>query len=438
MLDNSIIKYEDNELKDKSPATLDLNSQEAENKLRFDMNKSYSSWKLSYGGMAQLARYTNSTYSLIRKQVIGSEGQIVQPELSVNFVSPIDPFYKFGAFIQASKRFFDNLLGVSGGIRTDVNTFTTTGMNPIKTLSPRVSLSYFLNQKWSANASIGRYTKIPPYTILGFADRNLNLVNKDAEYQISNHFVSGLEYLPNESLRFTLEGFYKLYENMPVSKINGIALANLGTDFNVLGNEEVIFNGRGKAYGLEFFAQKKLSDRFFGIFSYTYYRSLFSGLDNKLVPSSWDNRHLLSFAWGYKFKRNWELGLKFRYQGGAPYSPIDEEASRINFATQGTTIYDFTQLNTLRLGAFNSSDVRIDKKINLKRTTLDLYLEVNNWYVFKSPDLPEFTLKRNPETKGFETKDGLPLRPDASNGIPLILRETTALVTPTIGFILEF
>ncbi len=436
MFNNKIVKYEDNDKKETSPKTLDLNSREIENKLRFDMNKTLGGWKVAYGAMAQFVKYQNQTSNIVRKQIIDNQGNIVQPELAFNFTSPIDGFLKYGAFGQISKRF--NKLSMSGGIRTDMNSFTTTGSNPLKTLSPRVSASYLANNKWSVNASVGRYSKLPPYTILGFADRNQILVNKNAEYQISNHFVSGLEFIPSETIRFTLEGFYKLYENMPVSKNSGISLANLGADFNVLGNEAVVFNGKGKAYGIEFFAQKKLSERFFGILSYTYYRSLFSGLDGKFIASSWDNRHLLSLAWGYKFNNNWELGLKFRYQGGAPYSPINIEASKLNYATQGTTVYDFTRLNSQRLGSFNSSDVRIDKKINFKRTTLDLYLDVTNWYAFKSPTLPEFTLKRNATNAGFATTDNKPLAANASNGIPIIIQDPNALITPTIGFIWEF
>jgi hypothetical protein len=436
--DNDIKKYEDNENKATSPITLDLNSNEIENKLRFDVNKSIGTFKVSYGLMGQLVSYTNNTFNLIRKEVRDANGNIIQPEFTANFTSPIDPFLKYGAFVQIGKRVFDNKLGISGGIRTDMNSFTETGNNPIKTLSPRVSFSYFINQKLSLNASLGRYTKLPPYTILGFANNTNTLVNKNASYQISNHFVGGFEYLVNEGLRFTVEGFLKKYNNMPVSKSSGIALANLGTDFNVLGNEAVSFDGKGKAYGLEFFMQQKLSKRSFGILSYTYYRSLFSGTNQVLIPSSWDNRHLISSAWGYKFKKNWELGLKFRFQGGAPFTPVDEIASKLNYVSQGITIYDYSRLNSSRLASFNSSDVRIDKKINFNKTSLDLYLDVSNWYVAKSPGLPEFSLKRDPNSNTFLTTDNKPLKADASNGIGTVLFSNDALTTPTIGFILEF
>jgi hypothetical protein len=219
---------------------------------------------------------------------------------------------------------------------------------------------------------------------------------------------------------------------------NGIALSNLGSDFNVLGNEAVSTTGKGKAYGLEMFAQKKLSKRFFGILSYTFYRSLYSGIDNKMVSSSWDNKHLLSVTWGYKFPHNWELGLKFRYQGGAPYTPYDDVASKANYLSQGEGVLDYTKLNTLRLNSFNSSDVRIDKKWNFKKTTLDLYMDVTNWYIAKNGGSPTYTFKRTTDNSAFATTNGQAIANNGSNAIPLLLLDNDASVTPTIGFIVEF
>jgi CarboxypepD_reg-like domain/TonB-dependent Receptor Plug Domain len=298
---NDIEKYEDNQNPTASNKSLDIVSGETETKLRFDVNINRNGWKIAYGASAQLADYSNTTFSVIRKEIRDGGGTIVQPAVSVNFNSPLTTFLRLGAFVQAGKRFMDNKLGVSAGVRTDMNSFTTDGMNGLQTLSPRISFSYVLADKWTWNSSAGIYYKIPPYTILGFADNNNVLVNQNAKYQRSNHYTTGFEYLPNDGLRFTIEGFYKQYSNVPVSVRNGISLANLGTDFTLLGNEAITSNGKGKAYGVEFFAQKKLTKNFFGILSYTFYRSLYSGRDAKYIASSWDNRHLLSVTWGYNF-----------------------------------------------------------------------------------------------------------------------------------------
>ena len=146
----------------------------------------------------------------------------------------------------------------------------------------------------------------------------------------------------------------------------------------------VVTEGKGNTYGLEFFVQKKLTDNFFGILSYTMYRSLYSGTDGRFHPSSWDNRQLLSITTGYKFPRNWEMGLKFRYQGGAPFTVFDETLSRLNYLNRGTGTPDYSQLNAQRLKGFNSSDIRIDKKWDLNKLTIDLFLDVSNWYVAKN------------------------------------------------------
>jgi len=435
---NNLQKFEDNENPTEASRTLDFVSNETENKLRFDINKFKNGWKLSYGASTQLAEYDNNTFAVIQKEVRNASNIIVQPGINQNFSSPLDPFLRFGAFVQISKRAMNDRLGISGGLRTDMNTFTTEGMNGLQTLSPRISFSYVLADKWTANASTGIYYKLPVYTILGYADNNNVLVNQNAKYTRSTHYTSGFEFLPNEGLRFTLEGFYKQYGNVAVSARDGISLANLGTDFTALGSEAVNTNGKGKAYGIEFFVQKKLTDNFFGILSYTYYRSLYSGTDNKLIASSWDNQQLLSVTAGYKFPRNWELGLKFRYQGGAPFTPFDETASRLNFTSQGRGTLDFARLNTQRLGGFNSSDVRIDKKINFRKLTIDLFLDVTNWYVSRNPVIPEYTWQRTADNRTFKTTDGLAIKADGSNTIPANVKNDDPSVIPSLGVIIEF
>ncbi|HZH35911.1 MAG TPA: hypothetical protein VEX65_01470, partial [Flavisolibacter sp.] len=168
------------------------------------------------------------------------------------------------------------------------------------------------------------------------------------------------------------------------------------------------------------------------------FHSRYSGADAVLRRSAWDNRHLLSFTGGYKFSRGWELGVKYRFQGGSPYTPFNEAASRLNFLSLGEGIPDYTRLNTRQLRNFSGSDIRIDKKWNFKKLTLDVYLDVTNWLAAPSPDLPKYSFRRTEDNKGFVTTDGQPVRPDGANAIPVLLQDEAATVLPTIGFIIEF
>jgi len=436
MFDNKIDRFENKDIGNESARILKISSQEIENKLRIDVNKFVNNWKFSYGVVGQYVKFNNVLFNRIRKSQALPSGEILPP-IEINYESNIE-FYKFGAFAQAAKRFFNDKLLISAGLRSDGNTFMNGGSNLLNTLSPRLSMSLALSPKLNLNASVGDYYKIPTYTLLGFKNNNGDLVNKDTKYIRSTHYVTGFEYRPKESMRFTLEGFFKKYSNYPVSVTDGISLANLGGGFDVVGNEAITSNGNGETYGFEFYYQQKLIKRTFAVFSYTFVRSKFSGSDGKLVASSWDNRHLVSALLGYKLKRGWEIGAKFRFAGGTPFTPFDTAASRYSFATTGQGVLDFTRLNTERLINFSQFDIRIDKKIYFKKATLDFYVDIQNLLQALSPALPNYTFKRNADNSGFETTDGQALTTDGSNGIPVILQDQAPLAFPAIGFIFEF
>ncbi|WP_266367330.1 TonB-dependent receptor [Tellurirhabdus rosea] len=436
MFDNSLDRFEDSRDPVESRRILRSRSQEIENKLRVDVNKFINGWKFSYGGLAQYVGYNNDFFSRIRNELRNPDGSLLQPAVRVNFNTDLT-FWRFGAFGQVSKTF--GPLSVSGGVRTDMNTFLNDGMNPLRTLSPRLALSYALSDKWNLNASVGRYFKLPIYTVLGFRNPETGeFANKNNRYINSNHFVLGTEFLPRPSTRFTLEGFYKRYNDYPVSVRDGISLANQGGEFGAIGNERVESTGKGRAYGLEALFQQKLTKNIFAVLSYTFVRSEFSGRNGVLIPSAWDNRHLFSGLFGRKFGRGWEMGLRYRYAGGAPYTPFDLEASQRNYLSVGTGILDYTRVNAQRLGRFSQFDFRLDKKWNFRRATFDLFFDVSNAFVTANPAYPQYTFQRTPDNSAFVTTDGQPLRADGSNAVPFILDNNEASVVPTIGFIVEF
>lgn len=436
MFDNQLDRFEDARNGDETARLFYSKSQEIENKLRLDVNKFADKWEYSYGGVLQYVKYNNDFFNILRREVRASGGELIQPEVRLDFNTAIN-FVKYGAFGQIARKLANDRLNLSLGIRTDMNTFTDDGNNPLNTLSPRLAASYQLSKKWRVNASAGRYYKLPIYTVLGFQQEG-QLVNKDNEYIRSDHLVAGLEFIPAPQTRFTLEAFNKKYSNYPISSFTGISLANLGGDFGAIGNENVVSIGEGRSYGLEFFFQQKLSKNIFGVFSYTLFKSEFSGLDGQFVSSAWDTRHIISTQLGRKFKKGWEMGLKWLYQGGAPVTPFDLEASQRNYGVLGIGTLDYSRLNSERLPSFSRFDFRLDKKWNYKKWTLDVYMDVQNAFVQSNPAFPQYTFQRNDSNTGFATTNGQALLPDGSNAIPLILNNNDPQVTPSIGFVVEF
>lgn len=373
----------------------DFRSKEAENKLRVNFVNKIGSWEIGYGGVVQYATFTNSTYNLLPDLFPPAGPDTLRVKSDIGF-------FRYGAYGTAARAFFNNRLRATFGLRFDLNSFTEKGNNPLETLSPRLALSYAVTEKIAINASVGTYSKLPPYTILGFQTEGVD--NKSARYIQATHLVLGGEYRVSDSWIVTLEGFYKIYDRYPVSVRDSVSLANLGGNFGVLGNEKIESVGKGRAYGLELFTQKMLSKRLYGTASYTLYYSEFTGFDvTKYIRSSWDNRHLASLTGGYLIgkKKTWEIAAKWRFLGPAPYTPFNESASIQNYIVRGEGVLDYSRINTLQSKSFSQIDLRIDKKWFFKKWSLNLFLDIQNLLSTKNPGTPNFTLKRDPATEQF-------------------------------------
>lgn len=436
MFFNGADRYANNALME-GPKLLSLKSHEIENKLRLNVNKFMNGWKVSYGISAQYVKYDLDLFNTIQDELTDSTGATISPAINFSTASNID-FFKFGAYGHVSKYFLKDQLLLSGGLRSDMNTYTKNGLNPLETISPRLSTAYSFNDKWNISASVGSYHKLPVYTVLGYKDMTGVLANKKLKYINSIHYTVGSQFIPKKDLRFTLEAFYKDYRNYPVSLTDSISLANVGTGFSTVGNDTYASTGKGRVYGVEAYVQQKLINRLFYIISATVYKSEFSGADGIFRPSTWDYGFVFSTTMGYKFKKNWDLGVKYRISGGQPYTPFDLSASRQNYLTSGVGTLDYTQLNEERLPVYQQFDIRVDKKFNFKNVSLTLFVDIQNLFMFKTPRVPNYTFERNADNTGFKTTDGNPIKSDGGNGIPVILTDPSATVVPSIGFIFEF
>jgi hypothetical protein len=271
---------------------------------------------------------------------------------------------------------------------------------------------------------------------MGFRDNDGNLVNKENEitYIQSDHIVGGLEYNPTKFSKITVEGFYKKYDNYPFLLNDSISLANLGGDFGVIGNEPAESTSEGRSYGFEVFLQQKLSSSIYGLVSYTFVRSEFQDKNGEFVPSSWDNRHILNVTAGKKFNKDWELGIRFRYLGGAPYTPDDVELSMRKeiWDVAGIGIPDYDLLNTKRNSVAHGLDVRIDKRWFFKKWSLNAYLDIQNIYNYESVGKPFLDVVRD--------ENGDPVTDPNNPGsyLPREFENTAGTILPSIGIMIDF
>ena len=426
MLNNRAYKYADNDESTPANRILDYKSQEIENKVRYEFNVRKGAWKISAGAGFEYARYTNVTFNKFNT-FSGVD--------SVNYQSALD-LYSGTVFGQVSRAFFKERFKVSVGIRTDINSYNASMSNPLNQLSPRASFSVKVVDWMYINANVGRYYQRPQYTVMGYRDANSVLVNKanGLKYIRSDHAVAGLEFIPSSNTRITVEGFYKWYVHYPFSLRDSISLANQGAGFGVVGNVPVDSRGKGRAYGAELLVQQKLYKGFYGILAYTFVVSEFTDKNGKYIPSSWDNRHILTLTAGYKIKGNWEFGARWRFLAGLPFTPIDTALSlKIPvYNVTGAGIPDVNRLNSQRSSVFHQLDIRIDKSFFFKKWSLNLYLDIQNVYNFKFKGQDYLSIQRDASGNGIENPN------NPGSYIANFLPNRSGTVLPTLGVIIDF
>ena len=426
MLGNKIYKYQNNDNEDPTKLIYNQDSKEAENKFRFEHIARFKDYKFAYGVNYEFARYTTGTIS-----------QFTTPNgiQRVNYDALIK-LHKYGMFTQVSKGYFDERLNLSLGFRMDGNSYSKNMSNPFKQFSPRFSASYYITENLSVNFNTGLYYQTPAYTTLGYKDSNDVYVNKETLKYINNkQVVLGFAYTTSFNAKLSVEGFYKHYNNYPMSINNGISLANVGGNYGVVGDEPVTADSKGRSYGVEFSMQQKLFKGLFGILTYTFFRSEFTDTSGNYASASWDSRHAFNLALGYKFKKNWEIGVKARVNGGAPYTPINESLSSTIevWNTNGVGIPDYSRLNTERTPANFQLDFRVDKKWFFNKWNLNLYLDLSNLTFSKDRQPDNFTVIRDPETKQPLLDPENPERYSFK-----YLENAAGSIIPTLGIIVEY
>ena len=430
MLHNSNFKYKDNNTD--SLKTSDYSSDEAENKVRFERNYPDLPVKLSFGGGMKYAHYSNYTN---RQILLNNTATDLLYSTNINV-------FGYQAFAQASKELLDERLKLSLGINMAGLDYNRNMTNLLNQFSPRFSVSYTLSPELDLNANIGRYAQQPAYTTLGYRDAAGILVNKteDLRYIISNQAIAGLEYRPVENMRLSVETFYKEYNDYPLSVTDGISIASKGTDYGEVGDEQIVSTGKGRAYGVEVLYKIMEMKRLNVTATYTYFRSEFTNAAGVYLPSAWDTRHLFNLIGSYKLPRNWNIAMRWRFVGGAPYTPIDPlSAVKSVWDINHKPVLDYSRFNSLRKPDTHQLDIRIDKEFYFKKWVLNLYTDIQNAYNFKTRGVPVYT---NLDTGTINASGNkvYTTQTDPNNSGKYLLRTIDNLsgtVLPTIGIIIK-
>jgi hypothetical protein len=222
---------------------------------------------------------------------------------------------------------------------------------------------------WQASAGI-YYQQTSPLLLAAFPG------NDELDPLRADHYVTGVSWTPDPSLRLSAEAYWKEYRDYPVAaEYRPVTLANIGDTFDV---RESLFplvsQGRGRSYGVELVLEKLFTDRWFAQANVAFSNTRHAGSDGVLRPGAFDYPVVAKFVGGYRFAKRWELGGRFTFLSGRPYTPYDEAAS----AAQRRGIYDQALVNGVRAEAYARLDVRVDRILLSGSRTLLVYAGAQN------------------------------------------------------------
>jgi hypothetical protein len=283
------------------------------------------------------------------------------------------------------------------GVRYDHFTYTGHGA-----WSPRLSLACKLQPALTTlTLAVGRYPQTPPFPYLG--DRLNSGINHHLDYLYADHAVVGLEHILAEGLKFNAEVYYKEYRHTPVSE-EFIYQAN-----ETLRSERYLAIGERRSYGLEFFLEQKQVKDFYGTLSLSLSKS--KEKDPRLpglvdwYPSEYDYPVVATLIAGKVVRgtHTWlqdapffikypsmvlplsnemEVGFKFRYQTGRPYTPMEfvtwQQRREGQIAWSHGVWKSTTDINAERYPDYYRFDIQWLSRYYYKGWNANVYIAVQN------------------------------------------------------------
>jgi hypothetical protein len=254
--------------------------------------------------------------------------------------------------------------------------------------NPRVTATFRATRRLTLTAGGGIYGQPPDPE-----DMSAVFGNPTVNMSRAAHISGGASFKLTPTLTIETVGFYKyLYDLVSRSVLPSPPLA-----------EALTQDGVGRSYGVQGLLRQELVRGFFGWISYSLIRSERRDHANQAWRLfDFDQTHVLAAVASYQFGRGIEAGARFRYTTGAPRTPVigafyDVQANDYQPV--------FGQHNSIRLPGFYQADVRLDKFWVMRRTKLDLFIDVQNVTNRKNPEefIYNYNFTRRASISGLPT-----------------------------------
>ena len=285
---------------------------------------------------------------------VGMDGEIQNfaphsqlPTIEQQDISRHRTAYGFGAFVATRLQPNENW-SVVPGLRNDV--FWEEG-HVESALQPRLEIAWRPWRNLWIKGAAGSFAQMPslPVSVPGFEGFGL----ASTGIQKTRQGSLGVETPVGD-----------LFSGSATLFLQRGRLTDLKTIFDLEPQKGILEMRESRSYGIELLLKRDFTHQLHGWISYTLSRAeRLVGNYGPVVPSDWDQRHILSVLGNYRLPHNWTLGARFHFNTGRPYPVPDPVQKAVDY---------------YRLAPFVQLDVRIEKRFVLTHFLLDAYLELDN------------------------------------------------------------
>lgn len=260
----------------------------------------------------------------------------------------------------------------------------TLNQNSVSPIEPRLGLSYDLPNRQKLSVAVGLHSQMQPTHTYFYGDdvrsrvKDVKLFNRNVGLTKSWHYVANYNRLLGRNLRLLLEAYYQRLFNVPVERVaSSFSMLNTGGAFTRIFSGPLVNTGVGRNYGVELTLEKFFSDTYYFLVTGSLFDAQYKGSDGVRRNTDFNGRYAFNtlFAKEIPFRRSsLSLGAKFTATGGRWYGPVDEAASRRN----QEIVFASATRNSLQFASYRRFDVKMDYKINRKRLTHTIAVDLVN------------------------------------------------------------
>jgi len=251
------------------------------------------------------------------------------------------------------------------------------------TVEPRLGARYAFAKNQSLNFGAGMHSQLQPIVVYfnkqEATDGSVIANNKNLGYNKAFHSVIGYDNQLTENFRLKTEIYYQYLYDIAVDRTSStFSMLNVGADFTIPNNADLLNNGSGRNIGIELTLERFLNKGFYVLFTTSLFNSKYKGSDGVERNTAFNGNYVFNILAGKEWKAGknnaFTIDFKSTYAGGRRFSAIliDESIG------EGKEIRDEQNAFEDQYRAYFRTDFKLGFRMNRTKFAQTFYFDVRN------------------------------------------------------------